>query len=135
MTAPASDLSKPDANERPVRLFRLPYANEFYPCTCDAPAQSACTCSQETILSPQPNPHLSDPEVVAWLERQEAPFTLEEAAQALGIALTGKNPDVQIITRVRLRRELSSCNCAYDAAARRFTSPGVETLRRLLRFS
>jgi len=119
-------------NEQPVRLFKLPYADELYLCTCGATVRSDCTCSQETVLTTHENPHLRDPETVVWLLQQDAPFTIENAAEALKIELPNeKKFNAQLIVRMRLHRELTSCGCSYDAGTSRFTAPDVDTLRRL----
>jgi len=119
----------PRNNEQPVRLFRLPYAGDIYLCTCGAAVRSDCTCSQELTLTTHYNRHLRDPEIVAWLIQQDTPFTTQEAADALGFPFADK--DIQLVTRMHLHRELDLCGCSYDIDTKKFTPPGVDTLRRL----
>lgn len=118
-----------DTEEQPARIFRLPYAVDFYVCTCGAAVRPDCTCSQELTLGMAANRHLRDPEVVAWLTRQSQPFTASDAAAALGG--TADPGDIRLWQMVRLRSELAKCGCTYDEDTKRFTPPPVDTLRRL----
>lgn len=119
-------------DEAPVQFFRLPYADDIYPCTCGAAARSDCTCSHERTLGFGRNSHLRDPEVVAWLAQQQQPFTMDEAAPALGVAaVAADSAPIVLAQRAHLRSELMKCGCTYDEETKRFTPPSADTLLRL----
>lgn len=126
---PKTTTEQTPAGEHPVRIFQLSYAKEFYVCSCGASVRSECICCQETLLQTAYNHHYRDPKVVAWLSRQNGPFTVSEAVDALRLGSDDKS--YQLIMRMRLHRELSDCGCTYDVHTKSFIAPEAETLLRL----
>lgn len=116
-------------DEAPVKFFRLPYADDLYPCSCGATVRSHCICSHEHTLEFSENRHIRDPKVVAWLAQHSPPFTAHDAATALRV--TTEAGDIRLREMAHLRSELMKCGCTYDEETKRFTPPSADTLLRL----
>lgn len=115
---------KPALSELPAKLFKLPYADEFYVCTCEAIVRSDCTCDQETVITTHYNSHLRNPDMVAWLAQQSAPFRSRDAAVALGLSeFMGRNETAVLL---HVHSELKGCGCQFLNGL--FTAPDAETL-------
>lgn len=115
--------------DQPAKLIRLPYSTEFYVCTCGCIEKDDCTCDQETVLVTTRNPHTVSPEFVQWLATQTAPFSIEQAAEQMGLSEPlGKLGNYQMAVRVAAFKELTKCGARRDEATKLFISPSAETL-------
>lgn len=115
-------------DEFPAQLFKLPYANDFYICTCAAVLRSECTCDQEHTVTQGRNRHTCDAALVAWLSKQAATFSIEEAIAAMGLSEAAAASKNRLVVTTSVHYELGRAGATYDRQTGMFTPPSAETL-------
>lgn len=113
-------------SDLPAKLFQLPYADQFYVCTCSASVRTECVCDQETIVTTCRNRHTVDPETISWLCKQNGTVSMEQAARYFGFGSEKDHGSAWTAITLRIITELMRYGCKYIRGTG-FSIPAAET--------